>query len=405
MIILYPILLSLLAFRYYKSKQRTPLSLFVVLYYLFSSLTATYLYYSDSSNKFDIINITFHSVLYHFFCLFLLIEGFHQIEKKTEIELPHIMFGKLFYILMPLIIMSFVSIYDSINLIREVSGMSVIEMRTAYFQQELYYSRSGMLISYINNISHILYPIYIFFFFYISHYYPKQILFAVLLIISSLSIVVANLTIAGRDAIVQWMIMFSCLFILFRPLMTKNLKRSILLLGSIIAILASIIFVFITMQRFGEKSKDIIDSFLSYYGQGFINFSKYFELFHDGSLFGRSTFPAIFPVEERVSIVGLNYTFPSINFELNVFTTLIGSFYMDFGYFGTIALCISIFLLFMLIKKLYRNDFAYYFLLVFVLQILICGVFYFMQYSLMFQKIFAVLLVFSIYKKLMRSLN
>jgi oligosaccharide repeat unit polymerase len=405
-IFLYPILFSLLAFRYYKTKQNTPLSLFIVLYYFLSSITANYLYYSNSLDEFENINITLHSVLYHFFCLFLLIEGFYQIEKITEIEFPYVRFSKIFYLLMLLIILSFISIYDSINILKKFSELSVKEIRFAYNEGEFLFDlRTGLLIAYVKELSCILYPICIFFFFYISYYYPSKILFALLLIISSLSIVVVNLTIVGRDSFVQWIIMFVCNYIFFKPLLKTNIKRRILLIGSTIIIIAFIVIVFITLQRFGERPKDVIDNILSYFGQGFINFSKYFELFPDGSFFGRMNFPFLFPIEEQVSFSNLNSTFPTISFGLNVFPTAIGTFYMDFGYIGTIVLSILIFLLLLLIKLLYIKSFTNYFLFIFILQILICGVFWFMQSSTMFQKIFLLLLLISLYKKLMYSLT
>ena len=405
MIILYPILFSLLTFRYYKTRQNTPLSWFLVLYYLLSSVTANYLYFSNSFNEFQNISITLHSVLYHFFCLFLVIEGFYQIEKSTDIELPYIQFGRLIFFLMPLIIFSFISIYDSINLLRKTSGMSIVERRFAYNQRELYDPRTGLLISYIKNLASTLYPICIFFFFYISHYYPRKILFAILLIISSLSIGVHGLTIAGRDSMVQWIIMFGCNYLLFKHLITKRFKRKILLLGSFIIIISSVVIVFITMQRFGERPKDVVDSSLSYFGQGFINFSKYFELFPGGSFFGKMTFPVLFPVDERVSPAYLNDNFPGISFYLNVFPTMIGTFYMDFGYLGTIVLSLLIFFLLLLIKRLYIKSLNYCFLFILILQVLICGLFWFMHFSLMFQKIFLLLLLYSIYKKLNQALT
>jgi oligosaccharide repeat unit polymerase len=335
----------------------------------------------------------------------LFIEGFYQIEKSTDIELPYIQFGRLVFFLVPLIIFSFISIYDSINLLRKTSGMGIVEMRYAYNQRVLYDSRTGLLISYVKNLASILYPICIFFFFYIIHYYPSKILFATLLIISSLSIGVHGLTIAGRDSMVQWIIMFGCNYLLFKHLITKYLKRKILLIGSFLIIISSVVIVFITMQRFGDRPKDVVDSSLSYFGQGFINFSKYFELFPDGSFFGKMTFPALFPVEERVSPANVNDNFPGISFFLNVFPTMIGSFYMDFGYLGTIVLSLLIFLLLLLIKRLYIKSFTYCFLFILILQVLICGLFWFMHTSLMFQKIFLLLLLISIYKKLTQSLT
>lgn len=403
MIFLYPILFSLLAFRYYKTKQNAPLSWVIAIYYFSSSIVANYLYYTNSYNEFKNISITIHSVLYHFFCLFLLLEGFYQIEKSIRLELPRIRFGRLLWFLMPVIIISFISIYDSVNLLSKVSGMSVVEIRSAYNQNDLYEQRSGLLISYIRGLSFILYPICIFFFFYISHFYPNKIFFALLLIISSLSIGIGGLTIAGRDTLVQWIIMFGCNYLFFKPLITKKLKRIILIIGSIAIIFSSVAIVFITMQRFGEQRKDVIDSALSYFGQGFINFSKYFELFPNGSFFGKTTFPVLFPVAERVSFAHLNDNFPTISFDLNVFTTMIGNFYMDFGYLGTIILSLFIYFLLLFIKLLRNKSFSYYFLFLYILQILICGLFWFMHSSLMFQKIFLLLLLVSLYKKLMHD--
>lgn len=399
MIFLYPLLFSFLAFKYYKTKQKAPVTWFIVLYYFLSSVTANYLYYNNYYNDFENINITIHSVLYHFFCLFLFIEGFYQIEKVTKIEFLYVSFNKLFFLLILLLILSLISIYDSVNLLKKVYSLSINELRFAYNQRELYAPRTGMMISYLKGISNISFPICVFFFFYFSLYYPTKFFLSILWIIASLSIVVASLTIAGRDSIVQWIMMFVCNYFLFKPLMTKNMKRRILLIGFGPIIISAIIIVLISIQRFGENPKDLINSSLSYFGQGFINFSKYFELFHNGSFFGRMTFPALFPVDQQISPANLNVNFPNISFDLNIFATLIGDFYLDFGYLGTILLSILIFFFFLLMKYLYSYCLINYFLFIFILQILICGVFWFMQSSPMFQKIFSLILLYSIYKK------
>lgn len=399
MILLYPILFILLFLKYYKSKQKIPLTFFITGFYFFSSLVACYLYFNNVSHDYKGINITFHSVLFLFICIFLFIEGFSRIEKSAQINITLIEYNKIKYILILIIILGSISIYDSMSLLGEIGGMGIGAIRFAYNQNDLYSNRNGEFIAYIKSFADLIFFIGLFFSFYVFHFYPKKRYLAFLALISSTSIIFTNLTIAGRDGIVKWLLMFTAAYILFSPILTKANKRKFFIISSIMVILSLVIIIFITAQRFGIGPDKIINNMLDYYGQGFINFSKFFTFFPGGSFGGRMTFPVFFPMNERVSIANLNATFTTQAFELNVFPTFIGSFFMDFGYWGTIAVSLTFYLFFLFLSHIKLNHFSFYFLILFLFEVLASGVFYFMNYSPQFQKVFFVLLIYILYKR------
>ena len=162
---------------------------------------------------------------------------------------------------------------------------------------------------------------------------------------------------------------------------------------------AIFVFIFISVGRFGSQQSEVINTIFDYYGQGFINFSKIFDLFPNGSFFGKMTFPVFFPLNEAVSIANLNDKITNTNFNLNTFSTIIGSIYEDFGYFGTLIVVLLIYFLFRFIAILKHNSILYPILTLYMYQVLVSGVFYFMNYTQPFQKFIGIIIAILIYRK------
>lgn len=397
--ILYPLLFSILLFRYYKWRHSTPLTYFIIILYFCSSIVACYLYYIGYSTYRN-IDISFHSIVYLFFCLSVIITGFYYIEKQLNISIKEIQYSKIRFFIWFVIIISFISIYHSINLLTQISNMNIADIRFGYNQRNLYENTSGGLIDYLVSFGTAFYAISLFLFYYTFKYFPTKKHIIILLLISSTSIIFSNLTIAGRDGIAKWILLFLGNYLIFSKFITKKEKKQLIKIIALFITLALIIFIFITIGRFGSKPFGIINNILDYYGQGFINFSKMFDLFPDGNFFGRMTFPVFFPQNEFVSGANLNNTLFTVNYQLNVFPTIIGSFYLDFGYFFTLVVVVTLYLLFLFIKKIYINSLVYLILILYLFEALASGVFYFMNYSPAFQKMVGLLILFILIKKI-----
>ena len=403
MIILYPILFLILKYRYSKNQIKLPLTTLILNVYILSSSSAVFLYYFEITGKYDGVEISFHSVIFLFACLFLFIEGFRQIEKRINLRIPHIHYKYISLVVIIIIIFSFLAILDSVLLLKSIMGMSVEEVRFGYNQGNLFQNRTGAIIEYIKSISIIIFPVTIFLLFYVYHFYEDKRMVILSLLVSSLSIVFANLTIAGRDGVVRWIFMFFSVYILFSEILDRKKKKTALIFGSIIVALSVAVILFVTIQRFGSTEVIVIaNSLIDYFSQGFINFSTYFDLFKEGTFFGRRTFPVFFSSDETISGANMNKTLGLYSFQLNVFSTMIGSFYMEFGYLRTIIVSILFYYLFMLIKALYTNENILFLLpmLLFLYDLIFGGIFFFVYFSPMFQKMFFAYLLFLIIRRL-----
>jgi oligosaccharide repeat unit polymerase len=323
--------------------------------------------------------------------------GFFLIEKKLPGTIKAVKFSSLELIIVVLIILSLLSIYDSINRFSQVKYLSIEERRYGYNQRTIFEDRTGALIAYITQYASIFFVIVLFLFNYLFKYYPKKKLLIFLLLLSSTTIIFANLVIAGRDGIIKWFFLLAGNYLLFSRKFTTSEKKSYALIVSVLIIPAIMLFIFTTKGRFGTEESAVINSILQYYGQGFLNFSNFFDTFSKGSFFGRMTFPIFF--NQPVHISNLNDTFANINFEMNVFPTIIGSFYLDFGYWGTILITTIIFFFFRLIAFIKVNTLFYTILVLYFFQSIICGVFYYMDYSPPFHKIIAFIFVYIFFLK------
>lgn len=396
MIILYPILFLLLILKFYRWRHSTPLTFLIIIVYLFSSLAANYLYFFKVFD-YDTYNISLHSVLYLFTCLSLLIYGFFKIEKKLPKIIKPLPFSSLKIGIWFLIILSLITIYDSIVKFNTVRFLSIEERRYGYNQGDLFENRSGNLMAYITQYGTLLYVISLFLFNYLFKYFPKKKLLILLLLLCSTTIIFSNIVIAGRDGIIKWILLLAGNYTLFSHKLSKPEKKRYVLMISLFLLPAIGIFMFTTKGRFGEEQSTVLNWIFSYYGQGFFNFSKIFDTFFNGTYYGRMTFPVFF--NESVGIANLNNKFTNIKFDLNVFPTIIGSFYLDFGYWGTLIVTLIIFFFFKFIAFIKVNSIFYIILVLYLYQAIICGVFYFMDYTAPVQKIIGLMVVYIFMQK------
>ena len=396
MIFLYPILFLLLLLKFYKWRHLTPLTVTITIVYLFSSLAANYLYFFRifGYEKYD---ISLHSVLYLFTCLSLLIYGFFKIEKGLPRIIKPLPFSSLKIGIWFLIILSLITIYDSVVKFNAVRFLSIEERRYGYNQRNLFENRSGSLIAYITQYGTLLYVISLFLFNYLFKFSPQKKLVILLLLFSSTTIIFSNIIIAGRDGIIKWGFLLIGNYLLFFQKLSDPEKKQYILMILLFLLPAVGIFIFTTKGRFGEEQSTVLNSIFSYYGQGFLNFSKIFDTFFNGTYYGRMTFPVFF--SDSVGIANLNNKFTDIKFDLNIFPTIIGSFFLDFGYWGTLIVTLIIFFFFKFIAFIKVKNLFYIILTLYLYQAVICGVFYFMDYTPTVQKVIGLMVVYIFLRK------
>lgn len=214
---------------------------------------------------------------------------------------------------------------------------------------------------------------------------------AIMLMLSSGVYVLYVLAYVGRDGFVYWLMSYVFLYLLFRNFLTLSIRKQINRLAFVLASLAFVAFMLITISRFSERGSIII-SLLDYSGSQIFYFNDHYMV--DGPLqMGLINFKNFLEIG---AFLGFNET-PYFNrFEWFsfykardvvpwVFSTYIGSFLFDFGKAGTLFLVatISLFSYISLRRHEKAGYLAFSNIIIFVMcsQILTWGVFYYRQFS------------------------
>lgn len=198
-------------------------------------------------------------------------------------------------------------------------------------------------------------------FFYMLRINPnrKNVLF--LLFICSFTSVISGLVVAAREYIIKTAFIFFVFYVLNKDYIVIQWKRRIKFCGIIISSLLVFVFATITILRFTNSSNysNPIGSLFSYFSQGFLYFSAFYDEFTDGIANGSMSFP--FFTGSGVSRFDTNSLVIS-SLKLNNFTTTVGSWMIDGGVFLTVLAVIIYNRMFTVIGKLKLSIFTYVYL-------------------------------------------
>jgi oligosaccharide repeat unit polymerase len=184
------------------------------------------------------------------------------------------------------------------------------------------------------------------------------------LIISIIIIILPSIASGQRNGIIETAIVTITTFYFLKFLISKVLRKKIILFASIFLILISLPFVYITISRFGETS-GASESLYFYAGQEKLYFNNY-GLDNGGLRYGDRIFPFFksiigFDVPQNFWERRAKYNNLKINDE--VFTGIVGDFTLDFGPITTLLIFILA-TLFVLNKTKPRNGIIYFYQLI-----------------------------------------
>lgn len=313
------------------------------------------------------------SMLYYLICLILFFvpllknnigwESFYFPEKSTRI------------ISIILIIGGFVVLYSSIvNFDMNRLNMSLLEQRNEYYQN---YHEDAVIATrwydrISSNIRHLMILSIPLFYYYLCKNEKK---YAVLLGSASLSLLAMSIMNASRQEFILWVGCTLYSYFLFRSGLNEKTKHGVKLFLWIFGGLSIAAVVAITLSRFGAGTGyNTWNVFFQYSGAQPYNAARFLEELHSQAQWGKINFPYLW---------GSGYV-KEINdyiespFYLNVFGSLVGSFYLDFGYF-TVFFVFIYSLLFDKLLSFYKrkNSFAYFFLYNIYCDIIFSGMFYY----------------------------
>lgn len=370
-------------------------SSFLIFIYFLSSFTAgiLLLFY----DFYDPDQILWYAVVFHLICLYLFLSPVVNVINRYSHSFNFTanqgvrLFSWLSIGFGMLAIISAASKFKTI-----LSFDSLSLARTMYNRGELHDGGSGGLIEYFGTIGGMFSYVAMFLFFYYLVFFPKRKLLIVLLLIASFADPLYSLSAVGRGGIIRWAFLFIFFFLFFKNQLSRKAKRMIIKTTLIFCGPLFLIFLLITLSRFGDRDNPVIYFILSYLGQSFIYFSYNFDLFFNDTFGGRMNFPIFFPDSQRIN-VQLNEEIYADHY-LNTFSTFVGSFYKDMGFYKTFLLA----LLFNLCAKIsfqYTREpftFTKTIVLVILFQIFLNGLFYYMYSGTTAMRSIILIIIFAI---------
>ena len=352
------------------------ISSFLLFLYMCSSIISVILLYGYK--EYDQEKINFYAIIFHILCYFLFFKPIISFGNRLDLNkiiFPELKLIKLISLF--IIILSIASLVVNIpKMLYSFSFAELSEARKLHNNRELFEDSRAGILEYLGSLGTALSYYSLFFFFYFLTFFKKNRILMILLFLSSFAIVVNNLAIMGRDGIIRWILFFITLYILFKNYLENDFKRKIKKIALIPSIVLIVILGSITFSRFGERDYSVFYSILSYAGQQNIYFSYNFDKFMDGLAGGKMNFSYFF--SDRVSINNLN-DLVYADYNLNTFSSFVGSFYMDLGLIKTLFLALFLFIFnsFFLLKINFYK--LIYYLIIY--EVVLLGFFYYMFYS------------------------
>jgi hypothetical protein len=172
----------------------------------------------------------------------------------------------------------------------------------------------------------------------------RRALLAAALLAGSCSYVVFVLRHVGRDVLFVWGSAFAFNLLLFWRRLSAVQKAITLAAYTFAFLTLGVLFLRITSDRFSPEENGYIYPYASYAGQSPIHFSEHF-LASRPLGYGQFNFNIVYRLGAIVGLTEYNryftedtlsYIVTSENYFLNVFSSIVGSLFLDFGKSGTV---------------------------------------------------------------------
>ena len=218
----------------------------------------------------------------------------------------------------------------------------------------------------------------------------RRSLLGTALLAGSCSYLVFVLRHVGRDVLVMWGSAFAFNMLLFwRNL--SGITKVIMLVGYSVALLIlGVLFLLITSDRFSTEKTGYIYPYANYAGQSPVHFSEHF-LASRPLGYGQLNFNIVYRLGALAELTEYNryftedavaYTMSSENYFLNVFSSIVGSFFQDFGKYGTVLFvaCLGIVMCVTLGRGGRRLPLWQVIIYTMYMQVMLGGAFYYFYY-------------------------
>lgn len=352
------------------------LSSLLLLFYLSSTVAAVLLLFVFG--KYEDREISFESSVYLILCLFLCLSPvvkfgnkYSSVRRLSDIY----KYENVLYILACFCILTIVMRIPDV--IRIIKSEDFLLERLNFLNKE---QHTVSIIDYISAIGEKSVFLLIVMYFYYKVSGRKKII-SILLFICLFSPIFQAIAKISRSVSFSYIVYLLFCYLLFRRNFSIYTKK-IVKITSIFLLFIIILFVYkVTDNRFVGYGEGIMVPILDYWGQSFINFSRDFDYFFNGYFWGRLNFRFLFPASMQVPNMNLSEVY-GFTYDVNVFSTMIGSFYMDFGIFTFfVCVCINLFLNALLNTNLLKNYFLRFYLYIIFWHASLLGIFYYVLSS------------------------
>lgn len=262
------------------------------------------------------------------------------------------------------------------------SNISLLTLRTNMVGGETYLNTT--FFSIFLNFTCQFYPIILVFYFYSITFLNKSRSFNNLLLLSSTAYILNVLTAIGRDGFILWLMSYIFAYLIFNKFMSDYIRKKQKKIFSIFLILGLSFLIPITAARFFNSEKgEGINSLVKYAGGSqFSNFNNFYNRIDHPEHYG--SIKNIFPIFDLTKTKNTSFLDDwenkvwALGVDTNVFSTFIGSIYLNIGRFGTLILAITAFLLGNTIsRKSQTIDFSKIMLITLYSQVILHGYFYY----------------------------
>lgn len=352
----------------YRNVGVTP-SLFLISGYLLSSIIGLLylIYYKE-----NIYDYSYFSMVYYIISIVIFLMPLIRFSGKSELfTFPNRTTNIVSYVL---IVLGFISLFFELKDFNYAElAVNWLAARNEYYSD---YGTMNVASSFSERISSNIMPL-IFITWPLAMYHfsrGKNKKLAILLILASSTSLINSLKIAERQGIITYIANALFSYLIFKDEFTEDVKRKILIFST--ASIGLLVFIVgaITFSRFGEEDEGLILSLASYGGVQPFNAAFFLEELHSQALGGKLNFPFI----TGTSLITLiNDEINSTEF-LNVFGSIVGSFYLDFGYFSVFVIALFSFIFYKLMKIFKSNkSLLFFYIYALYFEIMFLGIFYY----------------------------
>lgn len=253
------------------------------------------------------------------------------------------------------------------------------------------------------------YPIVLVFYFYSISFLNNKKSFNNLLLFSSTAYILNVLTAVGRDGFILWMMSYIFTFLLFYNFMTSVIKAKQKKVFVYIFAISLAFLVPITVARFfrADIPESGTNSLKSYAGAQFANFNNFYNRIDKPEEIGyiNNLFPILNSFGDQPNghqdfLSNWEHNVFKYGVDPNVFSTFIGSFYLQIGTIGTIIISLFAFVIgSSLSRRCKRVDFSKLLLITIFSQLVLHGFFYFkLAYTVSFVYILCVIILATFFR-------